>query len=237
LEIAALWEPWNYIRAEVEMAAMLQPWSYYIRADDPHHTDPELLQWAQSTMGGLWTFLDLSGATKSPCRAFGGNDEMTCEMITLHGDSEVLQWARANGCPWNAGTCSVAAINGHLELLVWAHENGSPWDGETFHHAVIGGYLEVLRYAHENGCPWGKETCNLAACDGHLEILQYAHTNGCPWNRETCVDAVVYPHCLLVYFTLLPSYTAAHVAPVMYTTSPLSLISDWLIVIIVYSLQ
>jgi hypothetical protein len=31
----------------------------------------------------------------------------------------VLQWARANGCPWNAHTCAFAAQNGHLEMLHW----------------------------------------------------------------------------------------------------------------------
>ena len=38
----------------------------------------------------------------------------------------VLQWARANGCPWNEDTCSAAAKNGHLELLQWARANGCP---------------------------------------------------------------------------------------------------------------
>jgi hypothetical protein len=36
----------------------------------------------------------------------------------------VLQWARANGCPWDAKTCAETAFGGHLELLQWAHENG-----------------------------------------------------------------------------------------------------------------
>eukprot|EP01044_Picomonas_judraskeda_P054429 COSAG03_NODE_34323_length_127_cov_15.285714_1_plen_29_part_01 len=28
---------------------------------------------------------------------------------------EVLQWARANGCEWDAYTCRLAARGGHLE--------------------------------------------------------------------------------------------------------------------------
>jgi hypothetical protein len=29
----------------------------------------------------------------------------------------VLQWARANGCPWDESTCAQAAAGGHLEVL------------------------------------------------------------------------------------------------------------------------
>ena len=39
-----------------------------------------------------------------------------------------LQWARANGCPWNRHTCSGATKNGHLEVLQWARDNGCSWD-------------------------------------------------------------------------------------------------------------
>ena len=37
-----------------------------------------------------------------------------------------LQWARANGCEWDARTCSGAATGGHLEVLQWARANGCP---------------------------------------------------------------------------------------------------------------
>ena len=43
----------------------------------------------------------------------------------------MLQWARANGCTWNASTCSEAACGGHLEVLQWARANGCPWDMDT----------------------------------------------------------------------------------------------------------
>jgi hypothetical protein len=38
----------------------------------------------------------------------------------------VLQWARANGCPWNKRTCAGAAKGGHLDVLMWARANGCP---------------------------------------------------------------------------------------------------------------
>ena len=37
--------------------------------------------------------------------------------LLLNGHLDVLQWARANGCPWKEGTCSAAAGGGHLECV------------------------------------------------------------------------------------------------------------------------
>ena len=33
------------------------------------------------------------------------------------GHLEMLQWARANGCEWDAETCANAAGGGHLKVL------------------------------------------------------------------------------------------------------------------------
>jgi hypothetical protein len=51
----------------------------------------------------------------------------------------VLQWARANGCEWNADTCWVAAQGGHLAVLQWARANGCDWDRvECLDEAPVG---------------------------------------------------------------------------------------------------
>ena len=47
------------------------------------------------------------------------------------GHLEVLQWARANGCPWDERTCKRAAEGGHLKLLQWAISNGCPYNKEN----------------------------------------------------------------------------------------------------------
>ena len=44
----------------------------------------------------------------------------------MNGHLEVLQWARAHGCPWDAETCVMAARQGHREVLVWARAQGCP---------------------------------------------------------------------------------------------------------------
>ena len=46
-----------------------------------------------------------------------------------------------------------AAQGGHLEVMQWARANGCPWDSLTCAYAAEGGYLEVLQWARANGCP------------------------------------------------------------------------------------
>ncbi|CAN0422812.1 unnamed protein product, partial [Scytosiphon promiscuus] len=37
-----------------------------------------------------------------------------CSSAARNGHLEVLQWLRANDCPWDETACSEAAWNGHL---------------------------------------------------------------------------------------------------------------------------
>ena len=43
----------------------------------------------------------------------------------------MLQWLRAEGCPWDWNTCHMAVYEGHVEVLRWARENGCEWDAWT----------------------------------------------------------------------------------------------------------
>ena len=117
-----------------------------------------------------------------------------CEGAARSGHLEVLQWLRANGCPWDGWTCKYAAEGGHLEVLQWARKQGCAWDGNTCAHAALKGHLEVLQWLRANGCPWGMGTCKGAAEGGHLEMLQWARANGCPWNANTCTYAALGGH-------------------------------------------
>ena len=52
----------------------------------------------------------------------------------------VLQWARANDCPWDKWTCAWAAQGGHLEVLQWARANDCPnEDTCTYAWRTLGG--------------------------------------------------------------------------------------------------
>jgi hypothetical protein len=52
-------------------------------------------------------------------------------MAASGGHLDVLQWARANGCPWGKETCTYAAEAGQFEVLKWLRSNGCPWDKQT----------------------------------------------------------------------------------------------------------
>ena len=53
-----------------------------------------------------------------------------CEGAAAYGHLAVLQWARAQGCPWDEETCVGAALGGHLaasdSVLQWARAQGCP---------------------------------------------------------------------------------------------------------------
>ena len=42
-----------------------------------------------------------------------------CAFAAEGGHLEVLRWARAHDCPWDANTCRGDAQGGHLEVLKW----------------------------------------------------------------------------------------------------------------------
>ena len=42
------------------------------------------------------------------------------------GHLEVLQWLRAQGCPWDTWTCRTARCQGHVDVLEWCRANGAP---------------------------------------------------------------------------------------------------------------
>ncbi|KAG5184357.1 hypothetical protein JKP88DRAFT_348479 [Tribonema minus] len=111
----------------------------------------------------------------------------------------VLQWARANGCPWDESTCSFPAERGHLAVVQWARANGGPWDEQTCWRAASNGHLAVLHWARAAGCPWDwarangcawdARTCASTAIEGHFEVLQWARAAGCPWDAHTAASA------------------------------------------------
>ncbi len=125
-----------------------------------------------------------------------------CETAAIHGQLEVLQWARSQGCLWDSNTCAQTARKGHLEVLQWARSNGCSWNAWTCFWAALEGHLEVLKWARSQGCPWDSDVCFQAAKNGHLEVLQWAVENGCPWHHQSVVIAL-YPQNVQGYITTL----------------------------------
>jgi hypothetical protein len=110
-----------------------------------------------------------------------------CIWAAENGRLDVLQWARANGCPWNEWACACAAENGHLHVLEWLREHRCPWDRWTCGYAARGGHLNILQWARKHGCPWDSWTCEFSARGGHLHILQWVLENKCPFDPHTRV--------------------------------------------------
>jgi len=126
------------------------------------------------------------------------------------GHLEVLEWARANGCPMDVRTyleCALAvpppspalsrkltrtaAMSGRLEALKVLRAGGCDWGVNMCATAARNGHFEVLKWCRANGCPWDEQTCLAAACRGHLEMLEWARANGGPWDEETCSIAAM----------------------------------------------
>jgi len=65
-----------------------------------------------------------------------------------------LQTGRLNECTvYESSVCEYAAKEGQLEVLQWAHANGCPWDGGTIDAAKNADHDNILNWAIANGCP------------------------------------------------------------------------------------
>ena len=122
-------------------------------------------------------------------------DAQTCVWAARHGQLAVLQWARSQGCSWNPWICGEAAQNGHLAVVQWARAQGGPWNEATCAEAAGGGHLEVLQWVRAQGCPWDENTCSEAVRGGHLAVLQWARAQNCPWSFGDCVGQVRMTYC------------------------------------------
>lgn len=104
----------------------------------------------------------------------------------------MLQWLRANKCPWGTSTCYEAAVGGHLDILKWVRSaekeaNKCPWNSRVCHGAAHAGHLDILKWARSppggddaDKCPWDEDVTRWAVLGGHLDVLEWAWENGCP---------------------------------------------------------
>jgi hypothetical protein len=104
-------------------------------------------------------------------------DEQTCSGAAGRGDLPMLQFLHQRGCHWDTLTCSAAAS--HLSVLQWARANGCPWDDQVTRQAARDGNLETLRWARSQGAPWHVKVL-AAAPSSDTELLQWMRENGAP---------------------------------------------------------
>ena len=68
------------------------------------------------------TALDSERAARSA--VFALDTAIAASQVAMYAAAAMEQWARANGCEWDARTCAYAAKEGHLTVLQWAQANG-----------------------------------------------------------------------------------------------------------------
>jgi hypothetical protein len=98
-----------------------------------------------------------------------------CDSAARGGQMDVVQWLRAEGCPWSRQMCGKAVEGGHLEVLQWVRERGCPWEGEELMSDIAArtGHLEILKWVCSRGYSCGKSVWCAAASNGHVNVLQY----------------------------------------------------------------
>ncbi|KAL6059439.1 Ankyrin repeat domain containing protein [Balamuthia mandrillaris] len=116
-------------------------------------------------------------------------DPCVCALAARRGSLEMVQWAKENGCPWDATFMAEATKTDHLEIVKWARENGCPWDSRAMMNAAVWGDLKRCQWLKQHGCPWNAETTKTAASKGDLRLLQWAQEHGCPWDIKTSIAA------------------------------------------------
>ncbi|AVK76332.1 hypothetical protein pneo_cds_725 [Pandoravirus neocaledonia] len=70
----------------------------------------------------------------------------------MSGRLETLQWARANGCPWDERVCIAATTFRCLDVLKWAVENGCP----CYRGMWTERERDDLEWARKYGYPWDR---------------------------------------------------------------------------------
>jgi len=143
---------------------------------------------------GIWMYVQVQHVTENCLFCSGSCQRLpvgraTCSAALMHGHLSLLQWARANSCPWNEYTYASAALRGQLSVLQWARSNGCDWDSLTCFAAARGGHLEVLQWARTNGCPWDVRTVWGGVRGAHVEMLRWPRANGCDWGELTMYRA------------------------------------------------
>lgn len=122
-----------------------------------------------------------------------GRTNAVCDAAARLGRLDLLQSARAGGCPWSSSTMRWAAWGGHLGVCQWAKQAGCPWSKDTCSWAALRGHQHVLFWARSNGCVWDESTCSEAARGNHVDTLRWSRANGAPWDARTAAYAVAHP--------------------------------------------
>ena len=105
-------------------------------------------------------------------------DTGVCSAAAAGGHIHVLEWAREQGCKWNANTARAAALHGRLNVFVWGVEKSCYVcrEASVLRWAAVSGCIDLLRWMSVNGFEYDSGLSKLAVRWGHLHVLKWAHT-------------------------------------------------------------
>ena len=102
--------------------------------------------------------------------------------MVVEGKLDLLQHARARGCPYTTGrgVADCAASRGQLAVLIWLRSLSCPFGTSTCAAAAMGGHLAVLQWLHEDcRCAWDTSVRFAAAANGRVDVLEWVLRQGC----------------------------------------------------------
>jgi hypothetical protein len=94
----------------------------------------------------------------------------------------VLQFLRAQGCPWDETLSRAAARRGNLEMLRWLQQHGCPWRAYSIlDEAASSGNVELTAWVKQQPEVVCNEDAMIAAArKGHTAMCEYLHSEQCP---------------------------------------------------------
>src|SRR4029079_513747 len=137
--------PWHIL---VEMLSYLKPTEAWNAA--------QVCRWWPQLLKGDWRLNEQVQRN--------GDKEPASVLAARYGQLELLKWGvEQAGWKLEARLCTAAAEGGHVEVLEWLRANGCPWDDYVCGHAAQAGQLGVLQWLRANDYPWDRFTFSSAA--------------------------------------------------------------------------
>lgn len=109
--------------------------------------------------------------------AWGRRRPAVTKALTTHSTGPQLLYSFECGLGRSAAVCDTAARLGRLDLLQIARARGCPFGLKTSANAAEEGHLAILKYLRRHGCPWNWTTYQAAARGGHRNILEWMCVN------------------------------------------------------------
>ena len=119
-------------------------------------------------------------------------------VVTAHSTVPQLVQSFQSGIKHRGAVREAAASLGRLDLLQYARAYGCPWPDAFYSEAAAGVHDIVMAWTRAYDCPLKNDTCPVTAVAGHLKALQWAHANGCPSDENTCCRAAIGGHLALL---------------------------------------